>query len=142
MMLASSVIGFTLALAVGIFARLIGFDRDRAFYPAVLIVVASYNVLFAVMGSSAHAVVDDLLVATPFLLLAAVGFRRNLWLVVAGLAAHGLLDLIHGSVLANDGVPSWWPAFCMSYDLAAAGFLAWALHRSASLSALRVRPRP
>jgi len=50
------------------------------------------------------------------------------------LAAHGILDLFHGSVVMNAGVPFWWPAFCMTYDLTAAAFLAWTLHRSPSLA--------
>jgi hypothetical protein len=40
-----------LGLVVGAFATTTGFDRDRAFYPTVLIVVASYYALFAVMGA-------------------------------------------------------------------------------------------
>ena len=43
-------VGLVLALLVSSFARLVGFDRDRSFYPVVLIVIASYYVLFAVMG--------------------------------------------------------------------------------------------
>ena len=46
-------IGVALALALtGVFAAM-GFDRDRSFYPVVLIVVATYYVLFAVMGRPA-----------------------------------------------------------------------------------------
>ena len=45
-------IGLILGLAVGGFAAVIGFDRERAFYPTVLIVIASYYVLFAAMGAS------------------------------------------------------------------------------------------
>jgi hypothetical protein len=44
--------GLILSLAVAISAAIIGFDRERAFYPIVLIVIASYYVLFAVMGAS------------------------------------------------------------------------------------------
>ena len=42
-------IGALLALAVGISATSLGLDRDRAFYPTVTIVIASYYALFAVM---------------------------------------------------------------------------------------------
>jgi hypothetical protein len=35
-----------LSLGVALFARRVGLDRDRAFYPTVLIVIASYYVLF------------------------------------------------------------------------------------------------
>ena len=45
-------IGAGLALAVCAFALLAGFDRDRVFYPTLLIVVASYYILFAAMGAS------------------------------------------------------------------------------------------
>ena len=50
-------IGILLALFICLFARSVGFDRDRAFYPTVLAVVASYYVLFAVMGGSTQALV-------------------------------------------------------------------------------------
>lgn len=44
-------IGAILALSVAGFATVIGLDRGRAFYPTVLIVIASWYVLFAVMGA-------------------------------------------------------------------------------------------
>ena len=39
------VVGIVLSIGVALFARRVGFDRDRAFYPTVLIVTASYYVL-------------------------------------------------------------------------------------------------
>ena len=45
-------IGVGLAVAVCAFAMVSGFDRERVFYPTVLIVVAHYYILFAAMGSS------------------------------------------------------------------------------------------
>ena len=45
-------IGVILTLAVAGFAAVVGFDRERAFYSTVLIVIASYYVLFAVTGAS------------------------------------------------------------------------------------------
>jgi hypothetical protein len=36
-----------------------GVDRDRALHPAVLVVIASYYVLVAVMGGSSHALVIE-----------------------------------------------------------------------------------
>jgi len=47
--------------------------------------------------------------------------------VVVALAAHGILDLAHGRVISNPGVPLFWPPFCSAYDLTAAGYLAWVL---------------
>lgn len=124
------VIGTVLALAVGAYATAMRLDRDRAFYPTVLIVVASYYVLFAVMGGSARTIAIEALIAGGFAVVASLGFRRSLWLVAAALAAHGLQDLVHARLVANPGVPAWWPAWCAGYDVAAAAYLAWRLART------------
>jgi len=123
------VIGIVLALAVSTYATLLQLDRDRAFYPTVLIVIAAYYVLFAAMGGSGRVMIVELLVAAVFVVAASLGFRRSLWLVVAGLAAHGVQDFFHAQLVANPGVPVWWPAFCGTYDVVAAGYLAWRLTR-------------
>ena len=120
-------IGALLAFAVGLFARVSGLDRDRAFYPTVAIVIASYYCLFAVVGASTRALVLESLVAGAFLAMAVLGFRSSLWIVVIALGAHGVFDLAHGVVISNPGVPGWWPAFCLTYDVTAAGYLAWLL---------------
>ena len=120
-------IGIVLALAVSAYATALGLDRDRAFYPTVLIVIAAYYVLFAAMGGSGRVVIVESLLMAVFVVAASLGFRRSLWLVVAGLAAHGVMDLFHPHLVANPGVPSWWPAFCSAYDVAAAGYVAWRL---------------
>lgn len=134
-MIIACVIGVVLSLAVGCFATMIRLDRDRAFFPTVLIIVASYYVLFAVIGGTSPTIIAESAVAGAFLFAATWGFKRNLWLVVAALAAHGVFDGLHGMVIANPGVPVWWPPFCLSYDLTAAAFLAWALHRNPRMSA-------
>ncbi|MES2344252.1 MAG: alpha/beta hydrolase [Pseudomonadota bacterium] len=122
-------VGAGLGLAVGAFATWVGFDRGRAFYPVVLVVIASYYDLFAVMGGSAPALGIETLGLAAFAAVAVLGFRTNLWWVVAGLAAHGIQDLFHASLVDNPGVPPWWPAFCLTYDLAAAAWLAARLLR-------------
>jgi hypothetical protein len=123
------VVGIVLSLGVALFARAVGFDRDRAFYPTVLMVIASYYVLFAAMSDSLQTVVSESIVMAAFVIAAVVGFKSSAWIVVAGLAAHGVFDALHGSVLENSGVPVWWPAFCLAYDLGAAGSLAWLIKR-------------
>ena len=116
-------------MVVGVLATTVRLDRDRAFYPTVTIVVASYYALFAVMGASTHTLVLELLAGAVFLLAAAYGFRSSLWLVVGALAAHGIFDLVHGFAIPNPGVPAWWPAFCAGYDVMAAVYLAWLLRK-------------
>ena len=100
-------VGALLAIAVGLLATGLGLDRDRAFYPVVTIVIASYYALFAVMGASTHALVLESLVGLVFLAVAATGFRWSLWIVVVALTAHGVFDLTHGTFIANAGVPVW-----------------------------------
>jgi len=124
------VVGLGLALAVSVFASLVGLDRDRAFYPTVMVVIASYYALFAVIGGSLQALLVESIAIAAFVGLTVVGFKRNLWLVVAALAAHGVFDFFHGHIVINDGVPVWWPMFCLAYDIMAAACLAWLLKRS------------
>jgi len=120
-------IGVSLAIAVGLLATGLGLDRDRAFYPVVMIVIASYYALFAVMGASTHALVLESLAGAEFVAVAAIGFKRSLWIVVIALTAHGVFDLTYGAYIANAGVPVWWPHFCLTFDLTAAVYLAWLL---------------
>jgi hypothetical protein len=108
---------------IGLFATWVGFDRDRAFYPTVLLVIASYYILFAVMGGGAQALLTECLVLVPFLIASVAGFKRTQWLTVAALAGHGVLDLLHPHLVSNPGVPVWWPDFCLAYDGVAACYL-------------------
>jgi hypothetical protein len=98
-------IGLILSLAVAGFTAVIGFDCERAFYPTVLIVIASYYVLFAVMGASRRTLVIEIIVACGFLLIAVLGFKTNFWFVVAALIGHGVFDFIHHFFIDNPGVP-------------------------------------
>ena len=128
------VVGLVLSLGVAVFARRVGFDRDRAFYPTVLIVIASYYVLFAVMAGELRTVIFEAALMAVFVIAAVVGFRRSGWIVVAGLAVHGVQDAVHGHIIANPGVPAWWPAWCLAYDVGAAAALAWILRREENKS--------
>src|SRR6185295_10549726 len=98
----------------------------------VMMVIACIYPLFAVMGSSTHALVLDALVGGLFLVAALAGFKTSLWIVAVALGAHGLLDLVHETLIANPGVPGFWPAFCGAYDLTAAAYLAWLLRSGRS----------
>ena len=122
-------IGVILSLAVAGSAAVIGFDRERAFYPTVLIVIASYYVLFAVMGASRRTLIIEIVVAGGFLLVAVLGFRGSLWLVVAALIGHGVFDFVHHFFIDNPGVPHWWPGFCLAFDALLGMFLAVRLIR-------------
>ncbi len=137
--------GVALALGICFLATAVGLDRDRAFYPTLMIVIASYYGLFAVIGGSLHVLTLELVGIGAFALLSVVGFRITLWWVVGALVAHGVFDWFHGRLIADPGVPSWWPMFCLTYDVV--GRRASANPRSLSpgcsaLSALRSSRRP
>ena len=120
-------IGIILALAVAGAARLIGLDRGRSFYPTVLIVVASYYALFAVMGASRTILEIEIVTGLGFSVLAVLGFKRNMWLVAGAIAGHGVFDLVHHLFIENPGVPFWWPGFCAVVDLVLGAWLAASL---------------
>ena len=124
-------IGSVIALAVCIFARLTGFDRGRVFYSTMVMVVAHYYILFAVMGASTSVLLAESTGAAAFIALAVIGFKRNLWIVAAALAGHGVYDFFHHLIISDPGVPLWWPGFCMSFDVLAGAFLAILLLRQA-----------
>ena len=107
-------IGFLMALAIGFFATAVGFDRNRSFYPVVMIVIAGYYALFALVGGSLHALTLECIFIAGFVLVSVLGFKLNLWWVAGALP----------------GVPVWWPGWCLAYDVTAAGYLAWLLRRS------------
>lgn len=117
-------IGIGLALAILLSVRLVGLDRDRGFYPTVMIVIALLYGLFAVMGGSMRALGLESVGMAGFIFVTILGFKRNLWWVVGALFAHGVYDFFHGHLFINPGVPAWWPQFCLAFDVVAAAFLA------------------
>ena len=121
-------IGIIIGVLTSLFLRTAGFDRDRAVYPTIVIVVALYYVLFAAVGGGA-AMSGELAGLVIFTAGAVLGFRVNLWWAVAALAGHGVFDFFHSRLIANPGVPEWWPAFCLAADVGLAAFLAWLLLR-------------
>ena len=131
--------GVAAAGAIVASARAAGFDRDRSFYPTVLVVIALLYVLFGVEDGAASVVVAETAVALGFIVVAVIAFRRRSpALLAAGLALHGLWDLAHPALLpASDAVPGWWPAFCLGVDLPLAAwvYLRWPPRTHAEVSA-------
>ena len=117
-------IGVVLAVVVIGACAAIGIARERSFFATMMIVVATYYVLFAAMADSGHAMAMESLLAGVFIAAAVIGFRSSLWTVAVALAGHGLFDLVHHHLVANPGVPHWWLGFCSSFDVTAGGLLA------------------
>ena len=118
------VVGVVLGVIIGLGTTLIGMDRDRALYPAMLIVIAAYYDLFALMAGSTEALLFEIAAGLIFLGLAVAGFRSTLWLTAAGIAGHGIFDIFHDYVIYNPGVPSFWLGFCSSIDIVLGLYLA------------------
>ena len=122
-------IGFLLALGICTASTAIGFDRDRSFYPTILIVIAFLYGLFALIAGSTQALLAELLPMVLFVLAAVTGFKKRLWWVAGGLIAHGIFDFVHPRMIQNPGVPTWWPGFCMTYDVIAGAYLLYLIKR-------------
>jgi len=71
-------VGAGLALSVGLSATFLGLDRDRAFYPTIMIVIASYYGLFAVMAGSVQILALESIAIVTFLAASIAGFKRSL----------------------------------------------------------------
>ncbi len=112
------VVGVLLAVGVAALGKFTRFDEDRSFYSTVLVIIASYCVLFAVLGGSGQALIWELVVAVAFSSAAIIGALYVPTLVGIGITAHGLFDLVHDVLIENSGVPTWWPGFCGSIDVA------------------------
>ena len=124
MSLTAFVVGVLLAAGVSIFAKVVKLDRDGAFYPTVMIVIALIYVLFAAMTGSVQTILLEAIGTIAFTIAAVIGFKTRLWIVAAALAAHGIFDAFHGQMVSNPGVPEWWPSFCAAYDIVAGGCMA------------------
>ncbi len=131
--------GVFAGLATALLGAIAGLDRDRAYYPTLLMVIAAYYILFAAMGGSPSVLARESIAMAAFFAIAIAGVRRSLPLVAGGLLAHGLFDLVHGRVITNPGVPDWWPPFCMAADVALAACLAWRLRRAVPLPGISIR---
>jgi hypothetical protein len=142
-------VGITLALFFCAGAAWLGMDRERVFYPAVAIAVASYYLAFAVADGRNEVMLSEVAIAGVFIAAAVAGFKRSPWFAVVALGGHGVMDLFHHHLVHNAGVPQAWPGFCMSFDVTAAVIVAWVMlararcdgKRSGSVSAERPATR-
>lgn len=118
-------VGFSLAVFFCAAAAALGMDRERVFYPAVVIAVASYYLAFAAVDGRGGVMLSEVAIAVVFLAGAVAGFKVNPWIAVVALAGHGVMDAFHHVLVNNAGVPPSWPGFCGSFDVTAAALVAW-----------------
>lgn len=118
------IVGTILALFFCAAAAVLGMDRERVFYPAVVMAVASYYLAFAVVDGGSGVMLSEVAIAAVFIAGAVLAFRRSPWIAVVALGGHGVMDAFHEHLVHNTGVPQTWPGFCMSFDVTAAAFVA------------------
>ena len=121
------IVGITLALFFCAAAAALGMDRERVFYPAVVMAVASYYLAFAVADGRSGVMLAEVAIAAVFIAGAVVGYKLSPWIAVVALAGHGVMDGFHHHLVHNTGVPQAWPGFCMSFDVTAGAFVAWVM---------------
>ena len=84
-------------------------------YAVGLVVIASIYIGFAVADGRRHVLAVETAVTSGFVILAAVAVTGTPWLLVAGLAGHGLKDLWQHRTGFVAGT-RWWPPFCAAVD--------------------------
>ena len=103
------------------------FSVDSAtVYALGLAVIAAIYIGFAVAHGRRHVLVVETAVASAFVVVAAVGVTGTAWLIVAGLAGHGVKDMWQHRTGFVAGT-RWWPPFCAAVDFVAAGLIAVAI---------------
>lgn len=92
-------------------------------YALGLALIASVYIGFAVADGRRRVLVVESSVATVFVIVAAAAVTGSPWLLVVGLAGHGLKDLWQhrSQFVANT---RWWPPFCLVVDWVAATVIA------------------
>jgi hypothetical protein len=96
---------------------------DATVYALGLAVIAAIYIGFAVADGRPRIIAVETGVAAAFVVVAAAAVTGSAWLIVAGLAGHGLKDLWQHRTgfVANT---RWWPPFCATVDSVAAAIIA------------------
>ena len=92
-------------------------------YALGLAVIAAVYIGFAVADGRALVIAVESAVAAAFVVVAAAAITGSPWLLVVGLAGHGLKDLWQHrrQFVANT---RWWPPFCLVVDWVVAAIIA------------------
>ena len=102
-------------------------------YALSLTLIAAVYLGFAVADGRRHVLVVEVVVASVFVVVAAAAVPGSAWLVVAGLAGHGVKDLWQHRTQFVAGT-RWWPPFCATVDWVAAALVAVAITAGSPLA--------
>src|SRR5215471_19771796 len=100
--------------------------EPKTVYALGLPLIAAVYIGFSVADGRGHVIAAETIVAGLFVVVAAMSVSGSAWLLVLGLAGHGLKDLWqHRTQFVRN--TRWWPPFCATVDFVAAGILAIAI---------------
>jgi hypothetical protein len=100
--------------------------EPKTVYALGLTLIAAVYIGFSVADGRGHVIAAESIVAGFFVVVAAVSVSGSAWLLVLGLAGHGLKDLWqHRTHFVRN--TRWWPPFCATVDFVVAGILAGAM---------------
>src|SRR4051794_8945023 len=99
---------------------------SRTVYALGLPLIAAVYIGFAVADGRRHVLAVETAVASAFVVVAAAAVTGSAWLIVAGLAGHGLKDMWQPPP-GFAPAPRWWPPFCAAVAFVAAGLIAVAI---------------
>lgn len=90
-------------------------------YGVALVVLPAIYMLFAALAGDIGAMALEFIFGLPFFIVGLICARRGFkysGLLVLGLwMAHAAYDVYHPMLVANAGVPGWYPALCFAFDL-------------------------
>ncbi len=108
---------------------------QRWLYSIGLLVLPGLYALFALRAGEPAVGLKEMIYGIPFvaagLVFAFVSVRHSAVVVGAFWMLHGLYDVVHGRLLANPGVPGWYPVWCCAVDVVVGAYLLWLSRRIA-----------
>jgi hypothetical protein len=100
--------------------------EPKTVYALGLTLIAAVYIGFSVADGRGKVIAIESCVAGLFVVVAAAGVSGSAWLLVLGLAGHGLKDRWqHRTQFVRN--TRWWPPFCATVDWVTAGLLTAAL---------------
>ena len=113
------ILGLLIAFIAIAMAKDVGLP-PRAFALGMVVLPAIY-MLFALMVGDMGAMALEFAYGLPYFVLGVICFKRGFkgsgLLVVALWAVHAAYDVFHHVLVANAGVPFWYPALCLGFDI-------------------------
>lgn len=106
---------------------------ERWLYSLGLLTLPSIYAFFALKAGDQAVAAKEMIYGAPYvvagLVFAFVSVRHSAVVVGVFWLLHGLYDLAHSQLIANSGVPSWYPIFCFVVDVVIGLYLLWLSRR-------------